>query len=79
MERRHSDGKKMGAVGQQHFCRQCHHLLYADEIAMTKKLVNRGTNVFYCLDCLALAFEVSRGDLEKKILEFRENGCTLFA
>lgn len=79
MEREHSDGGKIRAGSHLQYCRQCHHLLHADEIAMTKKLVNRGTDVFYCLDCLALAFEVSRKDLEKKILEFRESGCTLFA
>lgn len=52
--------------------------LTPDEIAMTKKLINRGTEVYYCLDCLALAFDVERADLERKILEFKENGCTLF-
>ena len=60
-------------------CRKCRSLLTSDEIAMTKKLINRGTEVFYCLDCLALAFDVEREDLERKILEFRESGCTLFA
>lgn len=60
-------------------CRRCNVLLTADEVAMTKKLINRGTEVFYCLDCLALAFEVDRRDLERKILEFKAGGCTLFS
>lgn len=60
-------------------CRQCGRLLCADEIGATKKLINRGTKVFYCLDCLARAFAVSREDLEKKILEFKAGGCTLFS
>lgn len=59
-------------------CRKCRSPLIPDEIAMTKKLINRGTEVFYCLDCLAQAFDVERGDLERKILEFKEGGCTLF-
>lgn len=59
-------------------CRKCCSPLTPDEIAMTKKLINRGTEVFYCLDCLAQAFDVERADLERKILEFKEGGCTLF-
>ena len=59
-------------------CRKCRSPLTPDEIAMTKTLINRGTEVYYCLDCLALAFDVELADLERKILEFKENGCTLF-
>lgn len=44
----------------------------------TKKFLNRGAVRFYCLDCLAAEFKVSRSSLEDKIRFFRENGCTLF-
>lgn len=60
------------------FCRRCGRELTADEIGATKKFVNRGSRVYYCLDCLAESFDVTRADLEKKIEYFRKMGCTLF-
>ena len=73
------------------YCRKCKKPLTSDEIGATRKLVNRGSQVFYCLDCLAEAFditreklchelleEVTREDIEKKIVYFKEMGCTLF-
>ena len=59
-------------------CLQCGRLLEADEIALTKKLINRGASHFFCLSCLAARFEASEDDLRAKIREFREMGCTLF-
>lgn len=61
------------------YCGKCSALLGADEIGATKKLVNRGAERFFCLDCLAEAFEISKEDLEQKIRYFKEMGCTLFA
>ena len=49
-----------------------------DEIGATKKLINRGTTTYYCLDCLAEAFDVDREEIERKIISFKEMGCTLF-
>lgn len=60
------------------YCRKCKKELTSDEIGATKKLVNRGSQVFYCLDCLAGAFDITREDIEKKIVYFKETGCTLF-
>ena len=34
--------------------------------------------MFFCLDCLAQAFDITREDIEKKIVYFKETGCTLF-
>lgn len=65
-------------MGELHTCRKCKKDLTLDEIAATKKLINRGTTVFYCTDCLAEAFGVKREDIEKKIQYFKEIGCTLF-
>jgi len=59
-------------------CAACGRESERDEIGLTKKLINRGTTTYYCIDCLAKKFEVTREDLEKKIVEFREMGCTLF-
>lgn len=62
-----------------YYCRKCHSTLIPDEIAMTKKLINRGTTIYYCTDCLAEAFDVKREDIEAKIQYFKEIGCTLFS
>lgn len=59
-------------------CRRCGRELTADDMGATKKFVNRGSTAYYCLDCLAESLDVARTDLEKKIVYFREMGCTLF-
>ena len=59
-------------------CSQCGRPLGTDEVALTKKMINRGAERFYCLSCLADHFEVTEEILRMKIREFREMGCTLF-
>ncbi len=49
-----------------------------DETALTKKMINRGTDRFFCLSCLAEHFGVTEAILHQKIRDFREMGCTLF-
>ena len=61
-----------------HYCKKCAKLLVPDEIAITKKLINRGTAIYYCTSCLAEAFDVKKENIEAKIQYFREIGCTLF-
>ena len=60
-------------------CISCGRELTHNEVGLTKKLINRGATQFLCIDCLAQKFEVTREDLEKKIIEFKEMGCTLFS
>lgn len=57
---------------------QCHRALQSVEIALTKKLINRGATRFLCLNCLGKKFGVSEETLLQKAKEFREMGCTLF-
>ncbi len=59
-------------------CNQCARELTHDEIALTKKLINRGSTSFLCLSCLAKEFCVSEELLLEKIQQFRLMGCTLF-
>lgn len=59
-------------------CHGCKKPLSADEIAMTKKLVNRGAKTYYCIDCMAKMFGVERKDIEEKIIYYKRMGCTLF-
>lgn len=49
-----------------------------DEIGLTKKLIDKKTMNFYCIDCLAEYLEVTTEELLDKIEEFKEEGCTLF-
>ena len=59
-------------------CKICGGPLTHDDVGLTKKLINRGAEEFLCISCLAKKFEVTVADLQKKIQEFREMGCTLF-
>lgn len=59
-------------------CIDCGKRLSKDEVALSQKMLGREITEFYCIDCLAEFFECARDDLEVKILEFKEQGCTLF-
>lgn len=52
--------------------------LSKDEIGLTKKLIYKKSQIFYCLPCLADYLEVTPDELLAKIEEFKEEGCTLF-
>ena len=47
-------------------CMQCHRALQSVEIALTKKLINRGATRFLCLNCLGKKFGVSEETLLQK-------------
>ena len=59
-------------------CVRCGAPLMKDDVAMTRKMINRGAEIFYCLPCLADHFELTEDILREKIKEFRAMGCTLF-
>lgn len=60
-------------------CFRCDKELFADDIAIYRKLVNRGASEFLCMDCLAEDFKCTRQDIEKLIDYYRKSGqCTLF-
>lgn len=59
-------------------CCECRKALKKDEVALSKKLIDIDTENFYCLDCMAEYFGCEVKDLEIKIQEFKEQGCTLF-
>jgi len=59
-------------------CIECDKGLCKDEIALSQKMLGKEIIEFYCIDCLADYLECFRDDLEVKILEFKEQGCTLF-
>ena len=61
------------------FCCECKCMLIKDHIALSKKLLGRSTMKEYCINCLSEYLECEIGDLEIKIMEFKEQGCALFS
>ena len=59
-------------------CCDCGKALKKDEIALTRKLIDLDADEFYCIACLAEYIGCTVSDLEIKIQEFKEQGCTLF-
>ncbi|HIS68997.1 MAG TPA: hypothetical protein IAA58_06500 [Candidatus Gallacutalibacter stercoravium] len=59
-------------------CFSCGRELSRDEIAVYKRLVNRGARQYLCIRCFAQSFGVSEELIQEKIRQFREMGCTLF-
>jgi biotin operon repressor len=52
--------------------------LSKNEIGLNKKLLDKTTKQYYCLDCLADYLEVTTEELLAKIEDFKEQGCTQF-
>ena len=59
-------------------CKNCGRVLEKDEIAIYKRMVNRGATDFLCVACLAAHFNVSEDMIKEKIDHFRKMVCTLF-
>ena len=60
-------------------CARCGAVLQKDDIALTRKMINRGADRFLCISCLADHFELTEAVLREKIREFKAMGCTLFS
>lgn len=59
-------------------CADCGKELEQIETGLSRKLINRGTSLFYCLDCLSRKFNVKRDELLAMAERFREAGCAFF-
>lgn len=61
------------------FCYSCGKVISEkNEIGLNKKLIGRNIKFFYCYDCLADNFEITKEELFAKIEEFKSQGCHLF-
>ncbi len=60
------------------YCVECREKLKKDEIALSQKLIDLDTEEFYCVPCMAEYFDCNPDDLQIKIKEFKEQGCSLF-
>ena len=59
-------------------CKKCGKQLSFNDIGAHKNLVNRGSTSFFCRECLAEEFKVDPALIDRKIEEFKKQGCTLF-
>lgn len=59
-------------------CMQCGKELSYNEIGAHKKLVNRGSRQFLCRSCLAARLGVEPELIDRKVEQFKLQGCTLF-
>lgn len=59
-------------------CFRCGTQLSADEIAIYKRMVNRGAAQCLCIHCFAEEFDVTEELIRQKIEHFKKMGCTLF-
>lgn len=59
-------------------CIQCARELSYNEIGAHKKFINRGSVNFLCKFCLAEKLGVTVEDIDRKIEQFIQQGCTLF-
>lgn len=60
-------------------CRTCQAVLCSDEVALYRKLIRRDADTFLCKQCLAGELHCPTELLDRKIEQFRANGCFLFA
>ena len=59
-------------------CVKCGGELTADAISLHRKMVHRQATEFLCRQCLADLFQVDVSVIDKKIKQFKEQGCRLF-
>lgn len=60
-------------------CMACGAELFADDIAIYRKLINRAATSFWCIGCLAAHFKCPRRAIQELIQYYRDSGeCTLF-
>lgn len=59
-------------------CIRCGAHLSFNEIGAHKKLICRASTQFLCRDCLAEKLQVPTAVIDKKIQQFKQQGCSLF-
>lgn len=60
-------------------CINCDVELTYEEIGIYKKLINRASKEYMCKNCLAEELNVSTEMIDRKIKQFKEQGCILFS
>ncbi len=62
-------------------CRYCDAELDRDRVGLNKKIFPRAAEkgFFLCLTCMASGLECTVEDLEERIQEYKNSGCSLFS
>lgn len=59
-------------------CYYCDKELSKDDVGLCKKLLGRKIKQFFCREHLAEMLDTDVEDLDLKLEQFKEEGCTLF-
>lgn len=59
-------------------CYLCEKELDKNAVGLNRKLLDQTISRFMCIECLSVHLDVSVEELNEKIDEFKEQGCTLF-
>ncbi len=59
-------------------CCVCGRELVSDEIAVNRKLIADDVREKRCIECLAVFLETDTAAIEKKIQQFKDEGCKKF-
>lgn len=59
-------------------CKVCRSNVEKDAIGLYKKIIDKNSKKYLCLNCLANHLDTSVDELEIKIQEFKDEGCKLF-
>ena len=59
-------------------CVNCGSALTMNEVGLYKKIINRMAEEILCKECLAAYLKCSTEYLDKKIEQFKAQGCLLF-
>ena len=61
-----------------HRCINCGRTVTGLDAGLTKKLINRSAEKYFCIKCLAEKLSVTEESLKERAAFFKKNGCTLF-
>lgn len=59
-------------------CQQCDNPLTTNEIGISLRLMGRDGRILLCRGCLAERLKVEPAIIDKKIEQFKNQGCPLF-
>jgi len=69
------NSKEVSAVRQ---CEHCKKDLSTNEVGISLRLMGRNGKKFLCRECLAQELKVDTEVIDRKIEQFRQQGCPLF-
>lgn len=69
---------RASAQSYEPLCIKCGKKLKNLDVALHKKMINRGATSWMCIECLSDYIGVSTDELKKKAEYFKKQGCTLF-